>query len=582
MTQADLSREPPSVYACFMASAARWPEQPFLVVPAHTADVYGIAPGETTYAQAAALVEALRAAYAGAGLVAGRRAGLMLGNQPAFFWHWLALNALGVSVVPVNAEFREAELAYLIADADLTLAVAPGTYHDRLRAAAARNGASLALVDSTAAAPLQALGAQLAAHAAAREASLHEAGPADESSDSSRPPVTTATSSSIGLATECALLYTSGTTGLPKGCILPNEYFIYAGAWYRDLGGACTLTPGQDRLLSPLPLVHMNAMACSSMAMMITGSAIILVDRFHPDTWWQTVRSARASIIHYLGVMPAMLIGAPPADSDREHAVRFGFGAGVDRRHHAAFEARFGIPLIEGWAMTETGVGGCIIAHQEPRKIGSNCFGRPPAWVDWRIVTEDGRDCAVDEPGELLVRRAGPVPDYGFFKGYLNKASATREAWADGWFHTGDVVRRDADGDLHFIDRRKNVIRRSGENIAAVEVEGVLLQHESVAAAGVVPVPDSIRGDEVMACVVLAPGFSPSQATAEAIVRHCLGQLAYFKAPGYVNFVGALPLTPTQKIQRAELRTLAVAAVRSTEGARCFDLRSIKKRDAHA
>ena len=547
-----------TVYEAFRESAARWPARPFLCVPSRTARAYGIEAGEITYADFERRVEALREGYAAAGYGHGHRAGLLLENRPEFFAHWFALNALGVSVVPINAEFRVGELAYLVENSDMVLAVSLPDHHDRLREAAQRAGRSLTVVSP------------------------------DQSPMAGSAPEAPRSRDTPDIATECALLYTSGTTGRPKGCILPNEYFLFAGTWYRELGGYCALRPGEDRLLSPLPLVHMNAMAVSSMVMLLIGGTIVLADRFHPADWWATVRESRATVIHYLGVMPAMLLGAPAGESDRDHSVRFGFGAGVDPRDHAVFEARFGFPLVEGWAMTETGAGGCIMASVEPRKVGSRCFGRAPSGVAARVVDETGGDVGVDQPGELLVRWAGKDPLFGFFKGYLNNPEATAEAWAGGWFHTGDIVRRDADGDFHFIDRKKNVIRRSGENIAAVEVEGVLMQHPAVAAVGVAPVPDAVRGDEVMACIVPAPGVRADLDCARDIVTHCLGELAYFKAPGYVAFVPMLPLTATQKVQRGELRGLALERLETIQGgdgaeaSDAFDLRTMKRRDAAA
>ena len=320
----------------------------------------------------------------------------------------------------------------------------------------------------------------------------------------------------IGELAECALLYTSGTTGRPKGCILPNRYFLHAGRWYAGIGGMASLRPGEERMLTPLPLVHMNAMAYSAMARVLTGGCLIVLDRFHPGSWWASVRESQASVVHYLGVMPAMLMkSAQPAD-DTRHSVRFGFGAGVDKALHAPFEQRFGFPLLEAWAMTETGAGAVVMAHDEPRCVGTSCFGREGADVEVRIVADDGNEAAIDQPGELWVRHAGVDPRYGFFAGYLKDAQATDEAWAQGWFHTGDIVQRDAQGMLHFIDRRKNVIRRSGENISAVEVESVLNQHPAVKTSAVAATPDPLRGDEVLACVVLREAIAEADHAALA------------------------------------------------------------------
>lgn len=539
-----------TVHQAFRDTAARHGARPFLCILPETAGIYGIDAGELGYAQAASAIETLRAAYARAGYGHGHRAGLLLENRPAFFLHWFALNALGVSVVPINPDLRAAELEYLTGHSEIALAVALPERHADLLAAAERAGR-----------PLRVMGPADAPPAAPFPAPL--AGEPDE-------------------LTECALLYTSGTTGRPKGCILPNRYFLHAGGWYARIGGLAQLRPGEERMLTPLPLVHMNAMAYSAMAMVLTGGCLIPLDRFHPKTWWDSVRDSGATVLHYLGVMPAILMKAEPSARDRQPAIRFGFGAGVDRKLHQPFEERFGFPLLEAWAMTETGAGAVIIANQEPRHIGSSCFGREEDDVQVRIVADQGGEAAAGEPGELLVRHAGDDPRYGFFAGYLKDAEATDQAWQDGWFHTGDIVRREADGALRFVDRKKNVIRRSGENISAVEVESVLLQHPLVKAVAVAAVPDPVRGDEVLACVVAETAPPDAAARTDAardIVQWSLQQLAYYKAPGYVAFVDSLPLTTTNKIQRGEMKALAPTLPGT---ASCVDTTAMKKRQEPA
>jgi len=181
-----------------------------------------------------------------------------------------------------------------------------------------------------------------------------------------------------------------------------------------------------------------------------------------------------------------------------------------------------------------------------------------------------------DVPGELLVRRSGANPRYGFFTEYLKNPEATAEAWANGWFHTGDIIQRDADGDLHFVDRKKNVIRRSGENIAAVEVEAVLARHPGIREVAVAATPDAVRGDEVAALVVIDDVANPDE-TANEIVRWALGQMAYYKAPGWLGFVRELPRTPTEKILRAALKTVVAEKMERGE---LYDTRAMKKRQA--
>jgi acyl-CoA synthetase (AMP-forming)/AMP-acid ligase II len=546
----DAPDTPATVYQAFLRACERWPHNAFLCVTPETARAYGIAAEEITYSQARRRIDALRDGYRAAGYGPGHRAGLLLENRPAFFLHWFALNALGVSVVPISPELRAAELEYLVGHAELSLAVALPSHHAALRGAAATAQRTLRVMGADDAPP-----------------------PAP-----SRPPRAGHTPDA---GTECALLYTSGTTGLPKGCILPNTYFLHAGHWYANIGGLARLEPGADRMLTPLPLVHMNAMAYSAMAMVVTGGCLIALDRFHPSTWWDTVRESRATVVHYLGVMPAILMKAPANADDPRHSVRFGFGAGVERSLHQPFEERFGFPLLEAWAMTETGAGAVVIANREPRLPGTHCFGTEEADVEIRLVDDAGQPVATGQDGELLVRHAGADPRFGFFAGYLKDDAATRKAWDGGWFHTGDVVRRDDQGLLHFIDRKKNVIRRSGENISAVEVENVLTQHPAVRAVAVAAVPDAVRGDEVLACVVCndPPADGNLADRAHELVAWCLGRLAYYKAPGYVAFLDALPLTATNKLQRGKIGNLAATLLGD---ARCIDTRDMKKRQGIA
>ncbi len=588
-----------TVYQAFAATAARWPERPMLCITPSTARAYGggedadggligdvveqvghladgltdamgmfdifsdpqdqtmcradapdpvaarfagTSPGEIRYADMAAAVTLLSARYAEAGYGAGMRVGLLLENRPAFFLHFLALNKLGASALPINPDLRAAELEYLIGHAEPALIVALPDLHAALADAAHAAGVALQVIADGDALP------RPRANAVVAEAKEGE-------------------------AREAAVLYTSGTTGQPKGCVLANSYYLHCGRWYATTGGLCEIREDpEERMITPLPLFHMNAMACSFMAMIAVGGCLIALDRFHPSTWWKDVAESRATCLHYLGVMPTMLMGAAPSPDDRAHVARFGFGAGIDPKLHAPFEERFGIPLVEAWAMTETGNGAVIAANASDRRlVGVSCLGKPSDDVEVRILADDGTET---DHGELLVRAAGADPRYGLFSHYYKNPEATAEAWEGGWFHTGDIVRRDAEGYVYFVDRKKNVIRRSGENIAAVEVESVLMRHPAIKAAGVAAVPDEVRGDEVFACLVVD---APSEALAEEIAVWCQSQMAYYKAPAYIAFVDALPLTGTQKIQRGELKALATRLMDDPATAR---LGKFKKRSA--
>jgi len=482
-----------TVFTAFERTAAQHAGKAFLEMPSWDVSL--------TYAQAQERVASIAARYRAKGYRAGHRVALQLENRPEFPLHFLALNSLGVSVLPLNPDYRPAELEYVLGHSDASALVNAQTLDD-----------------------------------------LPTPG---------RP----------GNATECALLYTSGTTGKPKGCLLSDFYFLNLGQRYLDEGGLCAVRPGEERLITPLPFFHMNALAVSTTAMILSAGCVVQLDRFHPKTWWRQVVDSGATIVHYLGVMPAILMNLP--ETPKDHRVRFGYGANANPKDHAAFEARFGFPLIEAWAMTETGGGALVAASREPRHVGTRCIGFPP----------EGLDVSISETQELLVRASGPDPRRGFFSGYLKDEKATGEAWRDGWFHTGDAVRRGADGALHFVDRLKNIIRRAGENIAALEVEAALAGHPAIAQVAVIAVPDALRDEEVMACVVLTEA-PRSRETAVSIQDWCLERLSYFKAPGHVAFVDSLPTTATNKVQKAKLADFALKAADS------FDLRERKKRTA--
>ncbi|SDQ97328.1 AMP-binding protein [Pseudovibrio sp. Tun.PSC04-5.I4] len=531
-----------SIYDVFGKAVLKWPDRPFLNVLPETAGIYGIGAGEITYKQAYAQIKDAVTSYNAAGLRAGDRVLVLMENRPAFFLHWIALNALGVVIVPINPDLQSSELEYIGWHAEPVLAVCIDARRPDLERAAQ---------DSEQHFPVAVLGEELPV--------LNETCAKDDYVAKQGDPA--------------AMLYTSGTTGSPKGCVLSNLYFLEAGHWYANAGGICSLSEDGERMITPLPIFHMNAMTYSAMAMIAVGGCLTVLDRFHPRSWWQNVRDANATCLHYLGVMPSILMSMPNAPEDKAHSARFGFGAGIDAKLHIPFEERFDIPLVEAWAMTETGAGSVIAANTEPRKRGMSCLGHPGPEMDVCIMGDDGTPIEGTEPGELLVRRKGSSPRAGFFSSYFKDEAATLEAWEGGWFHTGDIVRRDTDGDFFFVDRKKNVIRRSGENIAAVDVESVLMQHPDIEAVAVCPVPDPIRENEVFASIVWRK--DKTQAQAEEIVRWGLERMAYYKVPGFISFSNALPLTSTQKIHRATLKQQALELL---DNSMTFNTTHLKRR----
>ena len=526
-----------SAFDAFAAAASKTPNAPFLIAPASAELPYARDGFRIGYGDFKKEIDRLIAAYTAAGYGRGVRVALLLENRPVFFAHWLALNAIGVSIVPINPDLRPDELSFQLelSRAELLVAVP-----DLLGAAKAGAGRTR-VIDTESQIPA------CQGDVVAQDAVLDG---------------------------ECALLFTSGSTGKPKGCMLSNHYFLRMTEWYAGQGGVAEVHQGIEINLTPLPMFHMNALGCSAVGMMTLGGAVVPLDRFHANRWWQSVADSGATIVHCLGVIPAILLQLPASEAERKHSVRFAFAPGVDVRHRAQFEERFGIPIVDAWAMTETGGAACTTTSREPPGFGARCIGRPHDSMEFRLVDNAGNDVPQGTPGELLVRSRGADARAGFFSGYLNDQTATEEAWDGGWFHTGDYVSAGADGLLYFYDRKKSIVRRSGENIAVLEVESVLQRSPSVQATAVTPVPDELRGEEVFAFVVKAETAQGDDANlAEELIVACADALAYHKLPAYVAFVDSLPLSATKKLARGEIKVLAARAV---ETGAAIDLRHLK------
>jgi len=529
-----------SLHQAFSAARRRAGEKPFLAESA-------LCGGQSwSFEQAGQEVDALIAVYDRYGWGRGHRIALALGNHPRHFFHFLALNGLGASIVPMNPDHRSAEICHALALSAAQLVVAVEPRH-------------------------AAIGQALGGHPTLGQLPLVRADLLDRHCPQA--PQLVAPRHEDPWRQEAAILFTSGTSGPPKGCVLTNEYVLTAGAWYRDLGGALSLRPAQERLLNPLPVFHMNCGMTSIATMCLTDNCLVLPDRFHASTWWEDCLQSGATAIHYLGIMPPALFKRAPVEAERSHRIRFGLGAGCDPSLHPEVEKRFGFPFVEVWGMTETGR---FLANQhEPRQTHTRAFGRAAPPLQVRIADDQDRAVPVGTAGQLLVRASGADARQGFFSGYIGQPLETEQAWRGGWFHTGDLVRQTEDGMLHFIDRRKDIIRRSGENISAAEVEAVLAVHPAVAQVAVIAVPDELRDEEVLAVISPAQGWPPDPSSAAALVQHCLQQLAYYKAPAWIVFRDQLPVTATNKLQKN--------LIFSKDGdprLEAIDLRSLKKRPA--
>ncbi|WP_439577081.1 class I adenylate-forming enzyme family protein [Elioraea sp.] len=490
---------------------------------------------ELSYAGVAAATRRVAAGLAARGVTRGERVGVMLPNIPAFPVTWLALARLGAIMIPINTGYTARELDYVLSDGSASHLVV----HEE---------ALPVLLDLLEERPLLDHGS---IHVVGRPpAGMHaweQLLEADPISDQTEAP---------GIEDVVNLQYTSGTTGFPKGCMLTHRYWLTLGRVAAARGGDVRV------LLAAQPFYYMDPQWLLLMAMHL-GGRLVVAPRASASRLLDRVRREG---VEYC-IFPQPVLKLPERPDDAANPLKRVSIYGLRPDMHAALERRFGCIARESFGMTEIG-SGLTMPLEATEMIGSGSCGLPAAFREASIRDETGRALGPDEVGELWIR--GP----GILKGYWNKPEATADAFrGDGWFRTGDLFRRDARGFHYIVGRLKDMIRRSGENIAAREVEAVLLQLDAVAEAAVIPVADADRGQEVKACLVLQPGLTPADLPPAQVFAHCARDLARFKVPRFLEYRDALPKTPSQKVakhvllaERADLREGAIDRVALVEG----------------
>lgn len=485
-----------------------WPDRPALSFPGDGVRV--------SWAELDRLVAAAADRLAARGIGPGGRVGTMMANRLDYPVTWLACARLGAAMVPSNVNYRSLDTGYVVQHSGVTVVVTDGPRYaglDEIRADAPEPF-HLVDVDRDEVTPGTARG-PLAAPVAAE--------------------------------TLLNVQYTSGSTGRPKGCLLSHTY------WLALARKNVLETPGlgpDDVLLTAQPFSYMDPQWNLASAM-AAGAELVVLDRFHPSTFWASVREHAVTFLYCLGVMPTLLATTDPRPDDRDHRVRLVACSGIPVGLHAALEARFGVPWMESYGMTEIGSGAAVTMAEHDECVGSGSIGRATALRELRVVDPAGRAVPRGEIGELVVRGSG------LMDGYLDSPEATAQAFRNGWFHTGDLARMDATSLVYLVGRAKEMIRRSGENISPVEVEDAIGSHPAVRLAACVGVPDPMRGEEVKAYVVLRDDTATAAATRrlveEDLAAHCDQLLAYFKVPRYWTVRSTLPLTASEKVAKAAL-----------------------------
>ncbi len=512
-----LRRYPPhdgTLWAMLASRAAVRPGHPFVVDR-------GASIG---YAELMVRAERASAMFAARGVRSGDRVGVMTLNHASTVVAWFALARLGAIMVPVNPEFGRAEAGYVFAHAQVAGVLCSPEVLEVVRAAcAAISPAPWLLLNSPGGED-----APQTFDTALREASAAAPG------------------TPAGADSTCLFVYTSGTTGSPKGVMHSQRNVLLAGEGFV---ARMHLQP-DERLLCILPLFHVNALLYSLAGALAAGATLILEPRFSASTFWRTVKDSGATEVNTIAAVSHILIRRPRSEFVAGHALRKIYGAPLSAEIYRVFQQEFGVPhLIEGYGMSEI-PGVLNNPFDGERKVGS--MGRPSVhpdpslrFAEMKVVDDTGREVDAGEVGELAVRT--PI----VMQGYFRDPEQTRAAFRDGWFLTGDLGARDADGYFWVLARKKDIIRRRGENISGAELDRVVGEHPDVLEGAASAVPAELGEDEILVAVVPRPGTAPSE---EQIAQWCRARLAPSKVPRYVAFVDSLPHTPTHRVAKFKLR----------------------------
>jgi crotonobetaine/carnitine-CoA ligase len=500
--------------ATLFARAEATPDAPFVTFEGRT----------STYGDQASSAAQAAAALAALDVGRGDKVALMMGNSLEFLDLWFGISLLGAVMVPVNTALKGDGLRYILEHSGAGVVVVDGAFVDAVEAALPADGDSSRRIVRGADAP-----------------SGYDR--LDELLDGEYSPETLARVNPGDLA---SILYTSGTTGLPKGVMNShNSYGVAANEFTRR----CVQMRDDDILYTSLPLFHVNAQSLTTCGSLVSGRPFVLSPRFSASGFFDDLRVHGATVFNYIGAMLTMLFKQPARPEDADNPARITLGGAAPAEIWRAFEARFQLTILEAFGLTETAT---LCLANPPDDIRVGRVGKPVGWSEVRIEREDGTEAPDGEAGEIAVRSRR---ENTMFMGYFRNEDATSAAMKGGWFHSGDRGRRDADGYFEFIDRLKDSIRRRGENISSFEIEQIVNSHSHVAESAAVGVPSDLGEEDVMVVVVEKEGHSVDP---EELIRFCEERMADFMVPRYVQLRGALPKTATQRIQKYQLRESGV------------------------
>jgi crotonobetaine/carnitine-CoA ligase len=467
-------------------------------------------------------------AFKNLGIGKGDKVSIMLPNCPEFLYVWFGLAKCGAVEVPVNTSYKGEFLRHIVDQSDSRIFVIAYEFLDRLKLIEE----ALKKVEK-----LVVLGDIQKQEIAGFRIPIMSF---EKFFNNSEEPVDVRVLPSDPLS----IIYTSGTTGLSKGALAPHNFWIVCAEKmleYRE-GGK------NDIFYTFMPLYHANAQMLTTLTALIAEAQMVLADRFSASRFWDEVRYYGATQFNYLGGVIPILAKQPPKPNDLDNPIRIALGAGCPQAVMEEVEKRFGIKCLEGFGMTEIGIP--IHVRVNDRKPGS--CGKPMDIYEIKLFDDQDNEVPVGEIGEIVFR---PRQPYIMMLEYYNMPEKTLEAFRNLWFHTGDLAKKDADGYFYFVDRKKDALRRRGENISSFEVERAVNSHPSVLESAAVAVASEVGEDEVKICVVIKPGAALAP---EELIRHCNDRMPYFAVPRYVEFMESLPKTPTERVEKYKLKQAGV------------------------
>lgn len=463
------------------------------------------------------------------GIGRGDKVAIVMDNRPEFLFLWFGLSKLGAVEVPINTAHRGDLLTYMVDKADSRLMVVQSSYLDRVEPVL-KNLAKLERV-LVLGEPGEEM-PELEKPAADYRAVLENDGRFDEVK--------------VLWSDPFIIMFTSGTTGPSKGSLMPHNYAIFMGKVCME---CCEYTE-EDCLYNTLPLFHGNAQLLSTMPALMSGARMVLAERFSASRFWPDVKKYGCTEFNYIGGILPILLKADPRPDDADNPLRVLFGGGCPPSLFDEVENRFGVTILEGYGMSEIGLP--MLNTMKSRKRGT--CGKPVYGCQVKLVDENGMEVGPGVPGELLLRNKEP---YSMFLEYYKMPEKTVEAVQDLWFRTGDYLVMDQEGYFNFVDRKKDALRRRGENISSQEVEKVFNAHPAVLESAAIGAKSDMAEDEVMICVTLKDGQS---LTPEALLDYARERMAYFMVPRYVRFMEQLPKTQTEKVLKSALRDEGVTS----------------------